>query len=286
MNCTIKVNAGLRQVMFGFRVLCVSVIIAFVASSCMNKCVDEESLYGCWNGYDSLSKSSIRLDIRPDCKALISFPDTFGQVAYHIYKLSDDSLLLKDINNNILSYRIVVDTVTRLEFLYDKMNIVFNLHKWKNNPYDDFEMPNVPVDSLNFIFDACNPIDYRKSLTEDSISISGVNLSERQVKKTLELLQYIADRDSVSLDHAFRVDRLYPMNWYYRQFIGYKNKEKHLIVEVYFYFIRHPLFETGEKEYNETIPFIHIRDGGELFARAEVDLTIGKVIIFKTNGDA
>lgn len=286
MNCIMKANAGLRQVMLGFRMLCFLMIIAFVASSCMNKFVNEESLYGYWIGYDSLSKSSIRLDIRPDCKTLISFPNSFRQVAYHIYKLSDDSLLFKDVNNNIISCGIVVDTVTSLEFLYAKKNIVFNLHKWKNNPYDDFEKPNVPVDSLNFVFDACSPIDYRKSLTEDSISISGVNLSERHVKKTLELLQYVADSDSVSSDRAIRVDRLYPMNWYYRQFVGYKNKEKHLIVEVFFYLILHPLIETEKKEFNETIPFIGIRDGGDSFARAMVDLTIGKVIFFKVNGDA
>lgn len=256
-----------------------------------------DSLFGMWEYEDSTQR--IRLIIEIDNKVFFthfSEPSedntcdykSYGKYeskVFHTSMLNEDSLIMTDCNNKSLSaiIREYNDSTIVLDNLMEKnKRICFK----RLSRYDKISDWFKPEDSLDYILPAilseCIFKDYYKD-------IKGYQLSIDQMKEVLKLMQKCADRDSVSFE--CNVDKLYPLNWYIRQYASYTNQDNHIIVRVSLTLNSKSSWSGYNDEIIEPnscgyLMSFAVCDGGNCYAEATIDLTTKKVLYFYTHGIA
>lgn len=256
-----------------------------------------DSLYGLWEYEDTTSGFYVRLELRQDNKAFYHYSwsivkDTGGYCnwndsVFHTFTLSGDSLIMTDMNNN--STILIIEEYTDSTITFK--NLMDIKDKVSLSRYSKFERNNdwfMPEDSLDYVMNESASYEMFNIFREDCVK--GYKLSDDDLAQVLDMMRMCADRDSVSFECY--VARLFPLNWYIRQYAAYINKEGHIMVYVSLTYNDRECFhfrnDEKEEDYNldSFLNEIYVHDGGEYYGSANIDLTCKKVMYFKAHGTA
>ena len=256
-----------------------------------------DSLYGLWEYDDTTSGFLVRLELRQDNKAFYSYywsrekgTHYYGNCndsVFHTFTLSGDSLIMTDVNNN--STTLIIEEYTDSTITFKNLIDIKDKVSLSRSKYDKYKRNNdwlMPEDSLDYVMNEVGSYYTLKDWYKDCVK--GYELSKDDLAQVLDLMRMCADRDSVS--YECNVARLFPLNWYIRQYAAYINKEGHIIVYVSLTYNdkKHFNFSDDKEDYyldcflNE----MHVHDGGEYYGRAYIDLTSKKVLCFQAHGSA
>ena len=252
-----------------------------------------DSLYGLWDYRDSTG-IFILLELRQDNKALYycyAPGDSAGEhynnhLVFHTFTLSGDSLIMTDVDNSsttlvILEY---TDSTMMLPNLIDRKEKIC-LSRSIYGKYERNDNWFKPEDSLDYVMNEAASYELLKKRYDDCVK--GYKLSKGDLAQVLDMMRMCADRDSVSQE--CNVARLFPLNWYIRQYAAYINKEGHIMVYVsltYNDVMEFGCGDDGDYHLDDFLNEINVCDGGEYYARARIDLTSKKVLYFKVHGVA
>lgn len=276
-----------------FSIFILVILASVTCSSCHNSVNIPESvdsLYGLWEYEDTASHIYVRLKLREDNKAFYSYYKVVSEdsvvensCTFRTFTLSQQELLFTDKDSNSVTVRIrnYSDSLLVLDEIIDiHESICFSRWSKFSKEYDWL----LPEDSLDFIVhdSLCENPDFNSKYARS------LEITDEHIAQALCLMKTCADRDSVSFECY--VKDLYPLNWYIRQYSGYINKQGHIILEVSLALNNRRLWERcidkdGPHVDGYLLSF-YICDGGPNYADATIDLTLNKVLYFKTHGEA
>ncbi len=278
--------SGLLVFMFAFVVLANVMLTGCDNRTSTSYTID--SLYGRWVFEDTVEGWNVQLELRQDKKLLYlyfynprvedgqKYYRNWEDKVFHTFSLSGDSIIMTDVDGNVTVSRILEynDSTLVLENLLDvKSRIRLHLD-YKGEIIDDWYMPE---DSLDYVIKNYMPF------VVEGISF---DLTKENITQALSLMQECVDRDSVSFECG--LERMYPLNWYIRQYAGYVSEQGHKMVYVSLTLnSKAVLTMLGEDEPLDLNRYMmNVMDGGENYADATIDLTTKKVLFFKTHGVA